>query len=446
MNRVGRMGNRRILRQKGHAAILFVLMIPALFGLFSLSVDGAKLMQNEARLEDALEIASLAVAAMNDDNDDDGSGGGSQANQDIATAYVSEYMEDMTQISGLKITKLECEQIQECMDGLESGEPRFFEYQVEATTHHDTIFHDQNTFGDSYTVESDGRSRKYQNHAVDIVFVSDFSGSMYSSWSGGSQRKYLDLVDVIEAVTVELTKFNGLQNMDDSTVGYVGFNRKTQSFISETVIEAHWEWSGYTWKWIEEYTEVELCQYNQIVDNSASQTVSNIFNEKTSCTTKTIKLGDFYTGDGDDDAYFYDIPLTTDFTTLNSKVASFYPDHGTSSYQGLIRGAQLADQGDNPRRLIVVLSDGMDNYTSTTSALVNAGMCSTITDTLDSRLTSSGDEVSSKIAVIGFDYDVNSNIALQNCAGTNNVYKAENTTEILNIILGLIAEEVGHLK
>lgn len=444
-------------RQKGHAAILFVLMMPLLFSVFTMAIDGAKMMQNEARLDDALEIAALAVAAVNDDNEDDGSGNGSQINQDIATAYVSQYMEDMTQISGLKITKLECEDIPECVAGLEEDGARFFEFKVEATTHHDTFFNDENTFGENYTVQSDGVSRKYQHHALDIIFVSDFSGSMKDSWSGGSQ-KYLDLVDVIEAVTVELAKFNGLQNLDDSMVAYIGFNTVTQEYVGEEEKSSWWS----------TYTEYELRQYSQLVsappdslsvfgDESAdgdplafdvTQTINSIFIEKSgSDNYRTIYVSDW---GWSSNAFFYDIPLTTDFDSFNSKVASFEPYTWgyTAAYQGIIRGAQIANNGDNPRRLIIILSDGKDNYpdSSTLDTLVNAGMCSTITAHLDQLVTSKGKDVTSKIAVVGFDYNLGENTGLINCAGVKNVYKAENKTQILNTILGLIAEEIGHLK
>ncbi len=451
-------------RQKGHAAILFVLMMPVLFGVFTLAVDGAKMMQNEARLDDALEIASLAVAAVNDDNIDDGSGKGSRINQDIATAYVSEYMQDMTQISGLKITKLECEDIPECVAGLakEEPDPRFFEFRVEATTHHDTIFNDENTFGENYIVQSDGVSRKYQNHALDIVFVSDFSGSMDDSWSGGN-RKYLDLVDVIEDVTVELAKFNGLQNLDDSRVAYVGFNTVTQEYVGK---EEHSSW------WWGSYTTYTLRQYSQLLsapplslsvfgDESASghslhydvtQTIEGIFIEKSGSDNYReveITIPSWFSSS----AFFYDIPLTTDFDDFNRKVASFEPNGYTAAYQGIIRAAQIAylELDPNPRQLIIILSDGQDNYpdSSTLNSLVGAGMCSTITSGLDSRITSEvkGEkDVVSKIAVIGFDYNVDENTGLIDCAGVDNVYKAEDKTQILNIILGLIAEEIGHLK
>jgi len=110
----------------------------------------------------------------------------------------------------------------------------------------------------------------------------------------------------------------------------------------------------------------------------------------------------------------------------------------------------MLDKGANPRRLMVVLSDGAD-YGSTNKSISNNlvnpsnDMCDVIRAHFDAMMVGD-DQVSSKIAVIGFDYDVASNAALQTCAGTNNVYKAENKSEILNRILELISEEIGHLK
>ena len=102
----------RRLKQKGHAALLFVLLIPALFGMFTLGLDGALMLQNDARLNDALEAASLAVAAANDDNDDDGDGVddgkiglGSSFNQTLAKAYINEYMYNSDSISKVRISK-----------------------------------------------------------------------------------------------------------------------------------------------------------------------------------------------------------------------------------------------------------------------------------------------------------------------------------------------------
>lgn len=447
--------NYSLRKQTGHAAILFVLLIPPIFAMFSLSTDSSLMLQNDARLNDSLEAASLAVAAANDDNDDNNDGiddgkigMGSDFNQKLAKAYISEYMYNMESIESVRIAKRTCEEIPDCVSGLLKGEPRFFEFEVTATTKHKAIFESDALSNKNYKISSEGKTRKYQNHAVDIVFVSDFSGSMGQTWTGGSKKKYLDLVDVIEQVTVELAKFNGLVNMDDNTVGYVGFNRYTHTFYSSRVlISGEYIWFGNNQHWVNKgKTIVEMCEYDQLYGSDWAKAVNNIFTEKNcKSSKKRLAIGEYYNSDNDD-AFFYDINLTSDFTSFNSKVASFYPDHGTSSYQGLIRGAQIIAKGDNPRRLLIILSDGDDNYKSTTANLVNAGMCTHIRDTLDDQTTSNGDDVTSKIAVIGFDYDVDSNTSLQSCAGSENVFKAENTNDILNRILELISEEIGHLK
>ena len=75
-------------KQSGHAAILFAMIIPGWFGLFTLASDGARAIQTKARIEDASEIAVLAIAAHNDDNkNSQGSGSGSAVNRKIATDY-----------------------------------------------------------------------------------------------------------------------------------------------------------------------------------------------------------------------------------------------------------------------------------------------------------------------------------------------------------------------
>ncbi|MDN3681422.1 pilus assembly protein [Vibrio tapetis subsp. quintayensis] len=411
-----------VKRNKGHAAILFVLIIPALFGLFALGSDGARALQASARLDDGLEAASLAVAAFNDDNDDDGSGAGSEINQTIANAYISQYMDSMNSVSNVKIEKKSCEDIPDCVSGLEDGDSRFFEYSVTATTNHDFWF--PNAFTDNvetFDVSGTSSSRKYQNHAVDVVFVSDFSGSMGNGWDGGSNDKYEDLIDVIELVTTELQKFNDLENIDDNSVSFVAFNHMVRLNDGDG--------SGTN-------CYVQQLKYSGS-SVSTTQTINAIFTEKSGCAYNSHSGGSFY-----------DLVPTTNFTSFNTAISSFYPGGWTASYQGIIRGAQLLDKGTNPRRLMIVLSDGQEYSTSNNTIsnnLVNAGMCNTIRAHFDSQVI--GEEpVSSKIAVIGFDYDLENNVALKNCAGSDNVYKAEDKNEILNRILELISEEIGHLK
>tara|TARA_Y100001956_G_C4127358_1_gene191004 strand:- start:2833 stop:4083 length:1251 start_codon:yes stop_codon:yes gene_type:complete len=415
---------RHIKKQSGHAALLFAMIIPGLFGLFTLASDGARALQTKARIEDASEIAVLAIAAHNDDNkDSQGPESGSRVNRKIATDYLEAYLHDTTEISEIKIRKYNCDQIKECRDGLARGEARFFQYEVEATSKHTSWFPGNKAiegFGDNFSTKGAAVARKYQSEAVDIIFVSDYSGSMEWYWSGGSNRKYIDLRNIIKEVTNELQKFNDLNNTDDNTVGLTAFNYYTHTKPSN---------KNY------------YCKLTQMVSKNgyfnASRTVRDIFVEKNSSYCRS---------QSNDRSRFNDLPLTDNYTSFNNSVQNFYPNHGTASFQGIIRGAQMLKKGKNPRRLLIVLSDGEDGDPNRHQQLVNAGMCTKIVDTLSADKTSDGHAIKARLAVVGFDYDVNKNRALQQCVGAENVYKAQNKDDILNKILELITEEIGHLN
>ncbi|MDG3085969.1 hypothetical protein P7F88_07620 [Vibrio hannami] len=308
----------------------------------------------------------------------------------------------------------------------------------------------ETTFGDDFQVASSGSAIKYQSSAIDVVLVSDYSGSMYNYWSG-TKRKYLNLVDIIKGITDELERYNSFDYMGDSYVAFVGYNHKT----------SHLAYSGRFYYNEEIYNRI-LCLKKPVWFNENSFTEAQIFQEQTGCSDlirlyidnhgRIIKAQhDFDDLYEDYPFYFYDLPLTKDYATFNKHISDFYPEHGTSSYQGLVRGAQLAAKGSNPRRLIILLSDGLDNSRYTSSLLVNNGLCTKITSYLNKlEVDPDGDgryeNVSSTIAVIGFNYEVSKNTALRDCAGESNVYKALNQDEVLQRILELISDEFGYLK
>jgi tight adherence protein G len=497
-------------KQEGHAAILFVMMVPVLFGVFVLGTDGARAMQDRARLDDALEAASLAIAAHNDSNkepepDPDSPepriGAGSDVNHKIATVYIQQYMNDLDDIKSIDVEKKECIPSETdtsadnyCKDsGNSSG--RFFQYTVTAQTKHSTWFGiDDTALDGEFNVASRSVARKYQNEAVDVVFVSDFSGSMLQSWNG--TLKYLGLINTIKSVTDELQKYND-DTLIKSTVSFVGFSSYVSSLSSVESISRVLPIN--TTRNIYKYT---ICQRSELKGDD-HRTVNDIFNEKNDCTEKsrvvypndyesyiynTDRYGSLtcyyafepergwrhyskeyvknncyrdgnYIGyrytvlytDDRNDSFFYELEPTSDFSIFNNKISEFYPEMGTASYEGLIRGAQMADKGSNVKRLIIILSDGEDNNTWKTQNLVDAGMCTEITSHLDSLTVDTNNDgnresVESKIVLIGFDYTVSDNVALQTCVGSDNVFQAEDFGDIRDQILQLIVEEIGHLK
>ncbi|MUK28025.1 TadE/TadG family type IV pilus assembly protein [Aliivibrio fischeri] len=416
--------------QQGHAAILFAMMIPALFGIFALASDGARAIQTKARIEDASEVAALAISAHNDPaQPDDGSYTPSTRNRQIVVDYVNAYISDIDAVTDIKVAKRRCELISDCVTGIYKGDMRYLEHEIDVTTRQNSWFPGNEAIegmGETFSTRGKSLARKYQSEAVDVMFAADFSGSMLDTWSGSSNPKYADLIEIIRNISVELQKFNDLpENRDKSTMGISAFSTFTNSSASYSGIQ---------------------CSLTQGVKNngkpahfwwqvSYGKTVDNIWVDK----------GENYCLSSSSTSY-HDINLTSNFHSLNSQVSSFYPNGGTASYQALIRGAQLLDRGHNSRRLLIVLSDGMDNHIGLADGLVSAGMCRNIQSGLESDRTPDGRPIAAKMAVIGFDYNPFANKALKDCVGEKNVYKAEDADEVEDIILELINEEIGHLK
>ncbi|OOF10508.1 hypothetical protein BZG79_10490 [Salinivibrio sp. MA427] len=104
----------------------------------------------------------------------------------------------------------------------------------------------------------------------------------------------------------------------------------------------------------------------------------------------------------------------------------------------------MVEVGANPRRLIILLSDGADNFTDTTDKLIEADMCTNIIEHLNS-LNVDGEPVKARMTAVGFADSEDIPPQMESCVGEDNVFSAENPDEIKNKILELITEEIGHL-
>jgi tight adherence protein G len=488
-------------KQKGVAALFYVLLVPPLFGLYALGTDGAIMIQEKARMDDAVEAATLAVTALNDPNskpsdwDDSVDFMGSEANLSLARNYIEQYMHTAEDIDYLKVDKLECEAIPACLATInsEEGGQRYYQYHVVATTKHNSLYPNlTSTTSAEYNVGSSGVGEKYQGLPVDVVLVTDYSGSMNEVWQ--NQQKYLMVEDIIEDVTDELEKVNEYSSAQDSKVAITGFNnfvRVENDTSDETLCFRDMLYMDYE---VDYYTTVNGVENIPVYKRNSHGVIERSLNYENTITKAWLLRGDndgqrghipseekdclvtdWLKSGGSNyswDKYrfmstdFYDVKLTKNFSSFNTKVDSFTAEGYTASHQGVIRGARLAQKGGNPKKLIIVLSDGKDvgyNYwlgsspnhrTISEKLYEDYGMCDLIRTYLDQKTVSvdMGGEnpidmkVESKIFVIGFDYDLDANLGLSTCAGEDNVYEAQNKNEILSKILELISEEIGHLR
>ncbi|MGL4381997.1 TadE/TadG family type IV pilus assembly protein [Vibrio misgurnus] len=422
----------RLHHQSGHAAILFSLFIPVLFGIFTLGTDGARAIQDKARLLEAVEVASLAVAGQGSDN------------VKLAKNYLEYYFPAATiQESDIQIKKINCEDNNRCKD----DESRFFEYQVTAKISQPTWFPGNEAvigFGKDYDIASHSVTRKFHSETVDVILVSDFSASMHNTWKGGSKKKFLDLKDIIVVIADELDSFNGY--MADKSLknklGVVGFDYYTSRYNNNV---------RYFYSHLICGNNEKECTKNNPGGSDTSvnytATVRDVFNLNSIAHTPWQKR------EVTNVSSFEDVLLTDDMASLKTKINSNSfnitsgSGSGTAFYAGLIRGAQIIhQQGENPRQLIIILSDGVESNKKTTQKLIQAGLCKTIFDKLNSQQHSNGDNVKARIFAVGFDYEVKDNPQLADCVGADNVFQAQNRDDIKNKILELITEEIGHLS
>ncbi|WP_217516249.1 TadE/TadG family type IV pilus assembly protein [Vibrio metschnikovii] len=407
------MSPKSIQRQSGHAAILFALMIPVLFGVFALGTDGSRAVQDKARLLEAVEVASLAVAGEGSDD------------TALAKSYLQYYF-PLAEINhdDITIKKINCEDNPAC----KGQDRRFFEYQVSARISQPTWFPGNDAiigFGADYQVFDRSVTRKYHSTTVDVTFVADFSGSMTWTWGKDRGVRYEDLISIIKSVTEELNEFNKLHKDSErkNKASFTAFNYYVNGFNDNN-----------------KKCEITHLYFNNNALN-VEKTIDEIFKKKSCRNTPRVYP-----------SRFEDIAMTSDFDSFNTTISGFKPTTtsflpATASYEGIINGAQLALTGNNPRNLIIILSDGVDNHPDYTKALVNKGLCEKIINKIENKEVD-GKKVKARIALIGFAYKVDTNKSLSECVGgfnSGNVFQAYERNEIKNKILELITEEIGHL-
>ncbi|WCP68225.1 pilus assembly protein TadG-related protein [Vibrio tubiashii] len=421
-------------KQSGHAALLFALIIPGMWGFFTLAIDGSRALQTKARLGDASEVAALALAARNSSN--------LSENKKLAEDYISTYVSD-SDISITKVERSECH-VSNNLDC--DGANRYSQYSLEVSINQDAWLPTQEFvgFGENYDVAHAATARKYQGDSIDVSFVMDYSGSMDERWQG--KAKYKHVRDIINDVLKELESYQGIQEIKNkvSLVPYSEFTARPKDNFScgwgepkpiSYVDELHYKKSGSKYK-LDAQKTVNMWKYSRANDKDMA------------CAHRLYRSST---------TRYKNVPFTDNFDLLRNEMSKFRPGGSTSSYQGIIKSAQYFERlsDPNPRQLMVILSDGDDTRTRNgpmrsnepvpTRALISHGLCDDIRTELNSRKTSDNRPVTFQIALIGFSYSVDNN-PLTQCVGEDNVYDAANPDELLDIILNLISEEIGHLK
>ncbi|OZS45765.1 TadE/TadG family type IV pilus assembly protein [Photobacterium sanguinicancri] len=165
-------------KQSGVAAIWFVLVFIALASLTALGVEGARYLNNKARLGDALETASLLLAAQEAKQSED------ERNQAYVTQVARSYLPDAsTSLPQLDIHYRSGEETIE-IDGKQQ-DVEFLQYKVTASTQHDSWMNmpDAPSFDETQNISNFAAAKKVaiKSGVSDAFLVMDHSLNMNSN-------------------------------------------------------------------------------------------------------------------------------------------------------------------------------------------------------------------------------------------------------------------------
>ena len=453
-------------KQRGVAGMMFLILLPALLGLMVLSIEGGRYLRLKAVVSDVAETVSLAISANE----------GETLNSKVAKLYLETLVPEANLIN-IQVTPVEGSP---AGNRAADSDRAYSEYELEFVASYKSLIPARKTqlpleeltvenpvawgFEREVRMTTRAVSRKYQGgesgdfpDALDLLVVPDLSNTMNCPWDY-PDYPYCPIND---------DKLNAKIETVRQVVGEVSGELVSHSDVNRVaLVPYHYFTTDYS---LPENPPVEQhCFARQQMNSSTTgRTLKHMFEEKNCWLYSNFDgLGEFHT-----------IPLTSDVTGMMKSYQTMKPGWGTASFEGIIRASQVALEGQNPNRLVLVISNapdstapgfplsegGLQDTPSVFHSKLLAGdssehgtygnYCDELKARFDDEKTSSGEDVNFSIAVIGYDYDVGSNENLNRCVGKDNVYAAHDAASLrekIDKILGAGGsssgeEEIGHL-
>ncbi|EHK9180316.1 VWA domain-containing protein [Vibrio parahaemolyticus] len=454
-------------KQKGVAGIIFVSFLPILIITFSFSVGYTQRLLAHSKIEEAAEVASLAlIASPGKDNKDD---------QDYAQRIVDLYITDNISDIEISVSTKKCEYKDGCVQRNNELSP-FADFTVVATAEHDSwISHNEIGVEPKFKVSGDSITRKYLPQPVDIYFILDTSQSMSNIWYGERNKTQMQVVkDTITRVVKELENFKTGPDKK-SRVALLTYNAYNVKYDNNDRKLKFYDYAS-------EFSHTEA-SFQSIVDKMFEKNVD----------AQKVYHANYYN-------QARDIPLTVNYqefiNILNSNKVMPARGGGTDSWLGLIAAAKEADkvkkEDRNPEQVFIFLSDGADTdvrfpdeiqrdsayrskydvvtkryedaygnvqyqqvYDKFLKSLVGEhGLCESLKKRISSKANKfqsehaklEGEKTKVTMGVIGVNYNVQKDDGFGECVGEKNIYHAKNGKDVYKYILNLINEETGRLK
>ena len=326
---------KRFTKQKGVAGIIFLSFLPILIITFSFSVGYTQRLLAHSKIEEAAEVASLAlIASPGKDNQED---------KDYAQRIVDLYITDNISDIQINVSTKKCEYKDGCVQKANELSP-FSDFTVVATSEHDSwISHDDIGVEPKFKVSGDSVTRKYLPQPVDIYFILDTSQSMSNRWYGQNNKTQMQVVkETITKVVEDLKDFKTGENKK-SRVALLTYNAYNVKYDKKDLRLKFYDYAS-------EFSHTES-SFQSIVDDMFEQSVDE----------QNLHYSSSYN-------QARDIPITDNYqefiNILNSNKIMPAKGGGTSSWLGLIAAAKEADKvkkkDRNPEQVFIFLSDGAD--------------------------------------------------------------------------------------
>lgn len=391
----------------GAFAISFVMMSGFLFSMVAFGLEGSRYITERARLSDAMEQAALALTA--EDNGD-----GAQRNYSLSSDYFRAYMRhDVNVFKPTVIVK----------KGISSHNQNlsYVEYRVSGQTLQNSWFSSTlfPSFDKQVVIGDNGAARKFRSN-MDVIFVTDFSGSMNEGFGGST--KLAELKRIVLKLSDELFSYN-----IDNKVGFVPFGwggKEGMScdfpFVSNGPIPSD-ILAKRGFKAFESY--INIPGSVAAIPNRVHQIqipISEV--AKDTCLRRSNS---------------WKVPLTNNRAEI-SQINSMTAGGGTLVSSGVLLGVPYLASGTASRKVMVIVSDGTDDPKDVmiTPRLINAGMCDRIRQVLSTN------ESVGKISFIGIAYSPT--VDWKSCVGDKNFYLPHTITELEDDLRRAVFEEVGH--
>jgi tight adherence protein G len=453
---------RFCLDRRGAFAASFVILSFFLLSLVALGFEGARYLNERARLSDGLEQAALALTAQDKGEDDP-----------IAENYINAYMKTA---AGKENTILnDSPAIKRLfVKSDDDGQLSYLEYKVSAQVWEDSWFSSPlfPSFGKRVLIGGSGAARKYRS-SMDVMFVVDFSSSMTDDFNGNeapnSSNASPDFdpdsqkIVVLKRVVSQLAQ----QILDDdpaSTVGFLPFAWGEQN-VDQTHCVFPFVSSNFGGAAADTLSATDApdsnnaipyvlrlatqIDYQATVDNIPEETNDFSFPFGDVRLTSYFCMINYTRGLGFTGTPLPNspIPLTHSVDALD-KINSMDPWGQTLISAGILSGTQMLAKGTSAKKILVIVSDGTDypvagdDYTNNnpdfniTDKLMKAGMCNKIRQVLSTS------QSVAKIAFIGVAY--NPTVDWKACVGSGNYFESYSADEFADAMHRAVFEEVGH--